>query len=173
MSNNTVDLVENDTEPSLDVTYDDVDVTAFEALELHINYKPNPLVIAATLDETDETQFRFEFTSRISGELSAAAAVADTSVTVTITGEGQAFDDLPDTGEILIEDEHVLYSAKSGGDTLTLVSALTTAHASGVEFEKLPDLRSGTYKTEIEVVDADGGRLTFNQLVLKIDEEIA
>jgi hypothetical protein len=168
----TVELVENDTEPSLDVTYEDIDVTDYESLELHIRYKPYPLTIQATLGAT-ENDFTFGWRSRVTGELAADAAVGATSVDVTITGDGQTFDDLPSSGEIVIGEEHVLYSAKTAPATLTLASALEEAHTEGEEMEKLPDLRAGVYKAEIEVVDADGGRLTFNELTLKIDEEIA
>lgn len=164
--------VENDTQPVLACTYPGVPVTDFQSIKLHIKYKPNPLVIDATLDNDNDERFTFEWQGRVTGVLASAAAVGATSISVTVTGEGQTFADLPATGELVIDGEHVLYTAVSD-PTVTLASALTEAHLVGSEVEKLPDLRAGNWPAEIELVDDDGGRITFNDFSIQVDAEIA
>ncbi len=178
MSDQTIDgFTENDTLPVLPVTYTDVPVTDFLALGLHVKYKPHPLIVTGTLDNSDATSFSFAWRSRVSCELQSAASVGDGTISVTVTGDGEVFADLPASGEIVIGKgstaEHILYTSKTLPSTLTLASTISIARPIGTPVEKLPDLRAGVWKAEVETIDATGGRLTFTDLVLKIEPEIA
>lgn len=175
MSEQFVDLVENDTQPQVTPTYTNVDVSAYTALELHIAYKPNKLVITGLVENLDHTTFYFPVNPRVTGVLTADAAVGVTSLSVQVTGSGQNFASLPASGEIKVGSEYLLYSSKSGSGstgTLTLSTATTAAHSSGDSFEKLPDYRAGNWEAQVLTIAANGARLTFDGFKLRIRDDI-
>lgn len=171
MSEQFVELFENDTQPQVTITYEGVDVSAFEVLRLHIFYPRFPLVIDGVVNSGDHTTFAFPVQQKVTGKLSADALVGDSTISVEITGDGQDFSSLPTAGEVCAGGQFFLYSGKSGSGasgTLTLVAPLACAIITGSAFEKLPDYRRGNWDADVETVNAAGDRLTFYGLKLKI-----
>lgn len=171
-----VSLVENDTQPQITVTYENIDVSEFEILRAHIGYQPFSLALDGIVSDDDATTFSFPVNDRVTGVLAADANIGDTAFTVTVTQEGKTFSSLPESGEIEINHKHFLYTSKTPttgeSGTLALVNALTCMLTATTSFEKLPDYREGNYPMQLETVDSSGARMTFSGVILRIEKEI-
>lgn len=151
------------------------DLTGYESVELHIGYKPYPVVIAATIDDETEGEAHFTFNTNHVMELAEDAAEGATTLVI----DPSDYDELPESGEVELDGdeptlvERVRYSSKTAPDTLNLQDPLEYDHSEGARCEQLGDLRAGTWDAEVELVDGDGKPLTFDGLTFKIRPEIA
>lgn len=173
---NVFPYTENDSLDPINFVVPEALLDDVERVELHIKYKPFPLVLEADWVDQSAGTAEIVLKSRFEMALAADAAVDDLSVTVANDATYAA---LPDSGEFLIAksdtraDEHVRYSAKAGAGVLTLEDALTYAHTAGDTVERLPDLRAGRYEASVVVFDADEKPATFSNLVFRGKAEIA
>lgn len=166
-TNRAADYVEGDTGPALVMDRGE-DVTDYLVTRLHIRYKPYILSIDAVRPIDAVNTFYFDFTKRFTAQLINPVAAGASSIDVLLD-DGVDFADLPDSGELVIDGEHVLYTAKSGVAMLVLATPLVYGYDAGQALQRAPDLRPGTWETIVETINEDGQRLSFPGLSLRID----
>lgn len=173
MPDNTLSYVENDNLPELECDASGIDLTDYEAPELHIAYKPHALVISADVTDALEGEFKFPFASRVSTALTADVEAGTDELTI----EAADYASLPSSGELLLGTEEtreqVLYTSKTAPDVLVLAAPLSYDHELGEPVEKLPDLRPGRHDAEVSLTDDAGLVLTFAGLKLDVRPEVA
>lgn len=166
-------LVENDTAPELSVTYDGVDLSAYQAVRLVIAYRSRDLVLDAVVTDAEAGEFKFTFAGQVETALEDAAIAGDESLAITVAD----YASLPASGDLELGDdetwERVSYTSKSAPGTLNLAAPLAYDHALGDVVTQLPDLRAGTWGAAVQLTDGDGLVQTFNGLTLAVERAAA